>query len=246
MATIKIGKVIGLNDLLPIINHYGVCSTPAGTAEKTASLAGFALVEGARITVNFTTPNTVSSPTLNVNGTGAVAMKCKTRTTGLVWQAEIMTLVYDGTSWCIIGGYSLSDKPVGSHSVQYQGESTPAALYGGTWTLDPDYAGRVLVGAGTGFTLGATGGSETHTLQILELAEHAHQGVRIKWNDADIPSNANGLVDGDGRPLRVSTNLYQAHVSVDYPNNFTENTGNSTPFSLMQPYKVVGVWKRIT
>lgn len=137
--------------------------------------------------------------------------------------------------------YPVGGKPY----IQFDGMQTPAERWAGTsWEIDTDYTGRVLVGSGTGFALGATGGSETHTLQIWELTEHAHLGVRIKWNNDDIPSNADGLVDGDGRPLRASKNLYQAHVSVDYPSGYTENAGNSTPFSLMQPYKVVNIWKR--
>lgn len=53
------------------ITHYGTCSTAAGTAAKTVACAGFAKVTGARICVGFAVTNTASSPTLNVNSTGA-------------------------------------------------------------------------------------------------------------------------------------------------------------------------------
>ena len=51
--------------------HFGICNTAAATAEKTVSLTGFVLTEGARIAVRFTNANTASSPMLNVNNTGA-------------------------------------------------------------------------------------------------------------------------------------------------------------------------------
>lgn len=53
------------------ITHYGTCSTAAGTAAKTVACAGFVKVTGARICVKFAVTNTASSPTLNVNSTGA-------------------------------------------------------------------------------------------------------------------------------------------------------------------------------
>lgn len=53
------------------ITHYGTCSTAAGTADKTVACAGFVKVTGARICVKFAVTNTASSPTLNVNSTGA-------------------------------------------------------------------------------------------------------------------------------------------------------------------------------
>jgi hypothetical protein len=50
---------------------YGVCSTAAGTAAKTVTVDNFSLEEGAAVIVKFTNSNSASSPTLNVNGTGA-------------------------------------------------------------------------------------------------------------------------------------------------------------------------------
>lgn len=53
------------------INHYGVCSTVAGTAEKIVACSNFKLVTGARIIVKFTETDTAGTCTLNVNNTGA-------------------------------------------------------------------------------------------------------------------------------------------------------------------------------
>jgi hypothetical protein len=49
---------------------YGVCSTEAGATEKVVTVDNFSLEEGAVVIVKFTNNNSISSPTLNVNGTG--------------------------------------------------------------------------------------------------------------------------------------------------------------------------------
>lgn len=116
--------------------YYGACPTAAATTAKVVTLSNvtdFALETGVKITVGFANSNTVSSPTLNVNGTGAIAVKCYTRTTALVWLAGIIEFIYDGTYWQIVGGYSLADKPVGYLYISTDSTS-PATLFGGTWT----------------------------------------------------------------------------------------------------------------
>lgn len=87
-------------------NYYGVCSTDAGTAEKTVSIDGFELVEGAFVVVKFTNANSIASPTLNVSGTGAkpiyrygtTAVSTGTTTTGWIAGA-VQTFTYDGAGW---------------------------------------------------------------------------------------------------------------------------------------------------
>ena len=96
------------------VTHYDTCYTASDTAEKTVSVPGFVLEEGARVTVNFLESNTAANPTLNVhNGsayTGAKAIMY--RGTSSVsdssdyyrWQAgDIVDFVYDGTNWVMVG-----------------------------------------------------------------------------------------------------------------------------------------------
>lgn len=85
---------------------YGVCSTAADTAAKTVTVDNFSLETGAVIVVKFTNANSIASPTLNVNDTGAKSIVrygttvVSTGTTTTGWTAGAVQLfVYDGTSW---------------------------------------------------------------------------------------------------------------------------------------------------
>ena len=90
-------------DILPL--NYGTCSTAAGTAAKVVSLPGFALATGAEVTVSFTVTNTASSPTLNVNGTGAKPIQYRNAAISAGYLAANRTyrFVYDGSSYELVG-----------------------------------------------------------------------------------------------------------------------------------------------
>lgn len=90
----------------PFTLPYGVCSTAAATAAKEVTVPNFSLEAGAVVIVKFTYANSASSPTLNVNSTGAkpmyrygtTAMSTSASTTG--WSAgAVQMFTYDGTGW---------------------------------------------------------------------------------------------------------------------------------------------------
>jgi len=88
----------------------------------------------------------------------------------------------------------------------------------------PDFRGRTLIGDGTGSgltarTLAGSGGEETHTMTLSELVSHDHT----------VTSYAND-VNGDIGRGSGGTSTSGIH---------TTSTGSSTPFNVMQPYKVV-------
>lgn len=87
------------------IVHYGTCSTAAATQEKAVAITGFTLTTGARLLVKFTTTNTVSSPTLNVNSTGAKAIfyRGSAISIGLLAEKRVYEFVYDGTNYELVG-----------------------------------------------------------------------------------------------------------------------------------------------
>lgn len=88
--------------------QFGICTTAAGTAAKVVTLADFSLYTGAQIAVRFNNGNTVGSPTLNVNSTGARQIVVNGTATPaakyVAWNTYAnCTFVYDGTYWRFTG-----------------------------------------------------------------------------------------------------------------------------------------------
>ena len=87
---------------------YGTCSTAAGTVAKVATLtsnSGFQLETGVTVFIKFSNTNSASSPTLNVNSTGAKVIKRRGsvdvgKSIEQSWPASaVVPLTYDGTYW---------------------------------------------------------------------------------------------------------------------------------------------------
>lgn len=103
----------------------------------------------------------------------------------------------------------------------------PATLFGGTWEQLED---RFLLGAGTTYTAGDTGGEVEHTLTVNEMPSHTHDqgkkyGTSLGNYSPDAPWTAN------------SGTVYS------WP---TGSTGGDQPHNNMPPYIVVYMWKRLT
>lgn len=85
--------------------YYGTCATAAATVAKDVTCSGFVLETGATIAVKFTYYNTGASPTLNVNSTGAIAIKQygSTAASTYMWRSgEVVLFVYNGSYWELI------------------------------------------------------------------------------------------------------------------------------------------------
>lgn len=87
---------------------YGTCSTAAATAEKAVTISGNAkwqLATGCIIMVQFTTSNTASNVTLNVNSTGAYPIwynNAEYTSTGTAYTGyanRVTTYMFNGTHW---------------------------------------------------------------------------------------------------------------------------------------------------
>lgn len=110
--------------------HYTTCATAAGTVAKVVDLEGFTLVEGARVTVKFSATNSASNPTLNVNGTGAKAIKYRgtsavTSSNWYRWQAgDIIDFIYDGTNWLMVGWQTYATNASVASYASYIGNSS--------------------------------------------------------------------------------------------------------------------------
>lgn len=108
----------------------------------------------------------------------------------------------------------------------------PATLFGGTWEQLED---RFLLGAGTTYAAGATGGEAAVTLTADQIPSHSHSiSSAIGW-----PVNANStehLVDNWG---------YSGWPRVPKITS-TGNAGGGQAHNNMPPYIVVYMWKRLT
>ncbi|MGN1077749.1 MAG: hypothetical protein ACI4ST_04475 [Candidatus Gallimonas sp.] len=85
---------------------YGTCATAAATSAKEVSdCTGFVLETGAKVSVRFTYANSASSPTLNVNGTGAKSIRNSNSSAGTLtyrwYPYQVVDFVYDGTYWIL-------------------------------------------------------------------------------------------------------------------------------------------------
>lgn len=115
--------------------YYGVCSTASGTSAKTVTVSPSisSLEVGTLINVKFDNGNAVANPTLNVNGTGDIAIKrygstAPSTSTATSWNAgSVISLIYDGTYWQMVGWLNTSYSSM--TDAEYQaGTSTTARL----------------------------------------------------------------------------------------------------------------------
>lgn len=87
------------------ITHYSICSTAAATAAKVVSMSKFTLATGAIALVRFTVTNTAANPTLNINSTGAKAIRYRNTVIPAGYLAANRTymFVYDGSYYQLVG-----------------------------------------------------------------------------------------------------------------------------------------------
>lgn len=91
--------------LNPPTGLYGECTTAVGTAAKTANIPGFVLYPGAEVYIKFTKNNTHLTPTLNINGIGAKAIRNRNATSGTFYYVFLPNhyyhFIYNGTDFVV-------------------------------------------------------------------------------------------------------------------------------------------------
>ena len=116
--------------------------------------------------------------------------------------------------------------PVGSIYMSVN-STNPSNLFGGTWTQLKD---RFLLGAGSTYTNGSTGGSATQRLSADNLPSHTHpQYVATTGGSTSANLDYDGWVsNGKAVAQGIATGA----------------TGQGTKFNIMPPYLVVYMWQR--
>lgn len=133
-------------------------------------------------------------------------------------------------------------------SIYFSASSTsPATLFGGTWT---QLTNRFLIGAGSSYSAGATGGATSHThttaghaLTEAEMPKHMHSIITY--------SNT-GTITNPAPQLKLPAGYGAAKGGTAYTNLLTSYTGsgsshshgNTGSSSNMPPYLAVYMWQR--
>lgn len=127
-----------------------------------------------------------------------------------------------------INGKTIFDMiyPVGAIYISVSNVS-PSALFGGAWEQIQD---RFLLGAGSSYQAGSTGGEAMHTLTIDEMPRHNHEIDNLN-------------ASGNSTPYMT----VQAQENKGYGGNVqTMFAGGSQPHNNMPPYLAVYIWKRVS
>lgn len=203
------------------ITHFGTCSTAAGTAAKVVSLTSFTLVTGARITIKFTVTNTVASPTLNVNGTGAkpIVYRGSAIPAGYLAANRVYEFVYDGTNYALVGdidtntnttytagaGLTLNGtKFEHTNSVTAgtaKGDDSKTLSYGGTFTIPSvtyDAQGHITAKSTTTMTMPAVPSNVASATKLQNARNFSITGgataAAVSFNGtADVSLNVTSL-----------------------------------------------------
>lgn len=167
------------------------------------------------------------------------------------WNGTVLTITSDaGTSSCDLkgdkgdmgirgaqgaqgekSGITLEQVyPVGSIYISVL-DTNPAELFKfGTWEQIQD---KFLLGAGSSYANGSTGGKATHTLTASEIPSHTHTYYR-----------ATGVSSSQTRTSSGSAVYALTDVGLNTTNAGTGSVGSGQAHNNMPPYIAVCIWKR--
>lgn len=209
-----------------VINNTPIGTTTASSGKFTSLIAtggGSSAINN--VPIGASTANTGAFTTLTSSGAATFASATVTGTLSAVASAA------DGLTNTAITAVLNAVYPAGSIYLTSSG-LTPSQLgLPGNWSR---YAqGQALTGYKANddsFTAGKESGNANKTLNVSEIPAHSHS------------IGPNGLVGMFNSPTRNSNS--GPDVGSKKGSYNTNDTGGGNSFSIMQPYKVVYVWKR--
>ena len=164
----------------------------------------------------------------NINNTALTGVPTAPTASAATNSTQLATTAYTTTAVAaiptitaaIINGHAY---PVGSIYTSVVATNPNTLLSVGVWSAIGE--GRVLLGAGGGYTAGATGGTATETLSVAQIPAHTHYSG---WRTGT----------GDGSAGQYGS-LHEGPSSVQ-----TGSAGSGAAHNNLQPYLVVYMWKR--
>lgn len=192
----------------------GISYPVTSVNKKTGDVTLNAADVGAR--ANNWMPTAAQVGALASGGTAANATKFN----GKTW-AQMLTTVY----------------PVGAIYLSISSTS-PASLFGGSWEQLKD---RFLLGTGSTYSNGATGGEAAHTLTEAEMPKHRHVGIYANGDTKyEFPYGAANQSVSSNLAAYTSGGKGGAHHWI------TAYTGGGSAHNNLPPYLVVYMWKRVS
>jgi len=142
--------------------------------------------------------------------------------------------------------------PVGSIYMSVSSVN-PAAFFGGSWE---QLQNRFLLGAGSSYSAGATGGNASISIATDNIPGHTHS---VSITTSNTGSHTHGLPRNNSgsayrEALGYTTSATRAQTTETdsaggHTHSVSGNTGSSgsgTAFNILPPYLVVYIWKRTT
>ena len=120
------------------IYFYGTCRTGGSTARKVSNDVDltFQLYEGVLVFIKFTNANTKANPTLNINGTGAHAIRrygttAPSTSRASSWNAgSVVALIYDGTDYQMVGWINTTYSLIAEADIKNSAHTTARLISG--------------------------------------------------------------------------------------------------------------------
>lgn len=195
MAT-KVINSLTFGDTYVFTTPYGTSSTAAETQAKTAAMtpnSNFSLETGVRIAIKFSAANSVSSPTLNVNSTGAKTIQFRgaALTSSLYYWAanSVVEFMYDGTYWQMLGAPNNTNSTYTVNNATITLSAGTGLSGGGDFTTNQSSAETITFSlASSGVTAGTYGpsanvsGSNGATITVPQITVDTYGRVTSVTN----------------------------------------------------------------
>lgn len=140
-------------------NGYAVCETAGNVADKTVTITDFVLRVGSRLIIKFENQNLASSPTLNINNTGAKALKVNGEdiNPAIIEEDSVFLINYNGNSYDVIIGGGVN---AGANITMEEYTFLASGWSNSEYSLESDYPS-------SRYDIIEIGSSNTHTTQAM-------------------------------------------------------------------------------